>query len=184
MRNHHTTRSITFGSLALLAATSCSLDGQNILLESVTDSSGGQSSSVCGLEVWPAPIAIPDGTANAESTKLTVRNVAVDHPLLTPNTDGSGDLTVFNADFEIQNPGAPGRTYAHDWKVDVTSLDGCAPATTISHTQPIDFPASAINYLEDFEGLPEGTIVTNQFDGFKRGVRQSQALEARRVHLG
>lgn len=170
MVNTNTLRSFGLGSMAglLLLLSSCSLDGlaQNILLETVDDSSGGTSSEVCGLTVSPPPIAIPDDTANAKSTHLTVRNAAADHPLLTPNGDGYHDETLFNADFEIVNPGVAGRSYILDWTVDVTDLTTCAAATRSLNSVPVSFPQTSIAYDEDFEGLPAGTIVTNQYQGF------------------
>ncbi len=154
--------------MLLVAGSGCSLDGldQNILLETVGDSSGGSAGTACGEDIFPPPIAIPDDTANAASTLVSVLNFATDHPLLTANGDGYHDTTVFNADVVIQNPGIAGRQYTLDWKVKIKAVDSCTEITTIANSTPFTFPTTAQTFAEDFESLVPGTIVTNQLPGF------------------
>lgn len=168
MTKFFTSKVVGSASLVLLVAgASCSLDlDQNILLESVGDSSGGNAGTACGQEILPPPIAIPDNTANAASSFVSVQNFATDHPLLTANGDGYHDSTVFNADVVIKNPGVSGHTYALDWKVKIKSIDTCAEIATVTNSAPITFPTVAQTITEDFESLVPGTIVTNQLPGF------------------
>jgi len=168
MTRFFTSKALGSASLVLLVAgASCSVDlDQNILLETVGDSSGGTAGTACGQEILPPPIAIPDDTANASSTLVSVLNFATDHPLLTANGDGYHDTTVFNADVVIQNPGIAGHDYALDWKVKIKSVDTCLEIATITNSNPVTFPTAAQTFSEDFESLVPGTIVTNQLPGF------------------
>lgn len=156
-------------SLLILMSGACSLDGlsQNILLDTVENSEGGIAGQACGSAVLPAPVAIPDNSANNSSNLLTVRNVAVDHPLLTPNQDGRHDVTEFNADFVVTNPGVAGRAYHLDWRIRLTNLDSCQNTVIASNSVPVVFPQAPETIVEEFEGLAEGTVLSAQPEGFQ-----------------
>lgn len=159
----------------LTGVTACSIDGlgQNILLETVPDSSGGAQGNQCGDALLPPPVAIPDNSANAASTRISLRNVATDHPLLTPNGDGVHELTEFNTDVVVArgNDAGPLRV---DWRVKIRDLTTCAAQVIGEGTQAVVFAPAPLEVVEGFDALPEGTVVAAQPRGFAVSCTEGQ----------
>ena len=90
---------------------------------------------------------------------LTVSNVAVDHPMFSPNGDGYHETALFNAD---NNPtGLPENKksqYSLRWDWRIIDADTCSPAgVTLSGTTPVNSPT---NVQVHWDGRDDGgTIV-------------------------
>lgn len=65
-------------------------------------------------------------TTEGEKGILEVKNVAVDHPLFSPNGDGYHDTVEFNADNEMTRLPGDGRfDYRLDWDWTIVAADSC-----------------------------------------------------------
>jgi hypothetical protein len=82
------------------------------------------------LEVRADEIRPGQTTVHGTNGRLEVSNVAVDHPLFSPNGDGFHDTTTFNADnvaSDLPGQGSGQFDYFLNWEWTVTAADSCTP---------------------------------------------------------
>lgn len=103
----------------------------------------------------------------SDDSKLRLTNVAVDHPLLTPNGDGHHDDTVLNADVEplVELPGHEDGSidYFLDWTFVIYDIDNCTYAPTdISGRTQVNSPTN-ISTTWDGTSASNTTLPTGNY---------------------
>ena len=101
-----------------------------------------------GVEVKASPM-LPQGdeqpTVVGENDILEVTNVAVDHPMFSPNGDGYHETALFNADnYPTELPGDDegDYEYALEWSWSIVDADDCNEDHVLSGTTQVNSPTN------------------------------------------
>lgn len=139
-----------------------SISTKQLALTQTEGSVSGTPGTACGEPVFANSLALPSDVAEVVGNHLTITDVLVDHPLISPNDDGVHDDSRFVAKAIVEPLANPG--LALEWALQIRSTESCEIVAELTGQEDIVFDDGG-ERVESWDAANHRELV-NQAPGF------------------